>query len=275
MSTQLNEIPGGRQLGFTPPTITTQWCCEGEHDENIVAHLVRAGTPAVMTHPDGAVLRQNIQLREEGHQLYTAVVTYGGMQMVGATGSAGPLGTYSLSFDTTGGSVHVSHSKETIAKYPSATAPDHKQLIGVHGDQVDGADQVIPAMKLTVHFKHPAGIMTLPRIKYIGEITGMVSSVDFLTFAAGEVLFLGATGSEGNEIPAEVQYQFAMSVNAADLSIGAITGIAKKGWEYVWISYKNETSAVGGVTSPVKQPQFAYVERLYETVNLVQALGFG
>jgi hypothetical protein len=38
---------------------------------------------------------------------------------------------------------------------------NHKQLINVHGKDVDGVDIAITALKLSVQFKHPLGIITL------------------------------------------------------------------------------------------------------------------
>ena len=53
-------------------------------------------------------------------------------------------------------------------------------------------------------------------------------------------------------------------------------GVAeKKGWEVVWIKYTDDTEAVGGAAKPVRVPQYVYVERVYDTVALSTALGFG
>jgi hypothetical protein len=148
-------------------------------------------------------------------------------------------------------------------------------LIAVNKDDVQGAEIIIPALKISVHYSHPAAVITIARIKYLADITGMVNSDDFFGFAAGEVLFLGASGSEGTDAETEVTYQFAMSANADSLTIGDVTGIVKDGHELAWIKYKDAVDTEGGKDLPVKQPEFVYIERVYETVDLALALGFG
>ena len=141
--------------------------------------------------------------------------------------------------------------------------------------QVKGADIIIPALKLNVTYRHPLGVVSIPYAKFLAGITGTVNSDDFLTFAPGEVLFLGARGADGSLAEASVTYQFAMSKNITGQSIGDITDVAKKGWEVVWISYKDDTDTVGSTAKPVRVPQYAYVERVYDTTAMAISLGFG
>jgi hypothetical protein len=181
-----------------------------------------------------------------------------------------PTGQWSFSFDTTGGSFHIKASKETVNSY-GTDPPDFKQLIGVNGDDVDGADVVIPSLKINVNYKHPAGVVSIAFAKTLARLTGRVNSSEFLTFAAGEVLYLGSTGSDGSDVEAEVGYQFACEENLQGQVIGAITDIQKDGWDISWIRWKDAVD--GGL--PVKNPEFIYVERVYDRVDLASALGFG
>jgi len=63
----------------------------------------------------------------------------------------------------------------------------------------------------------------------------------------------------------EITGQFAASPNVTGLSVGDITGIDKKGWEYLWVLYQDteDTSAA----ALVKRPVAAYVERVYDSGN--------
>ena len=82
-------------------------------------------------------------------------------------------------------------------------------------------------------------------------------------FAAGEVLFLGASGSQRGEDDWEITFRFAASPNVTGLTIGDIEGIDKKGWEYLWVRYADaEDEKV-----LVKQPIAVYVERVYDEGN--------
>lgn len=251
----------------TPVGQTNVFTAAGSGDGEYVRAYAMAATPAILSTLMGMIYRQDIAVDPIGFELWKVTVPYAERKS--------ETGSYSISFDTTGGTVHVSASKETVNKYPAATAPDYKQLIAVNADQVDGADVVIPALRMTVNFRHPAAIITLSRVKYLAQITGMVNSATFLTFAAGEVLFLGAAGSEGTDAETEVTYQFAMSSNATGLTIGDVANIVKKGHDLAWIKYKDATDTPDSTALPVKQPEFVYVERVYDTVNLALALGFG
>lgn len=269
MTFRFTESRDSRRLTTTPPSQTNCFTAAGSNDQAYVRAYAIAATPSVVASIYGTLYRQDVAVDPIGYSTWKITVPYATRKQ--------EAGSYRLTFDTTGGTVHIASSKETIGKYAGTgiTAPDYKQLIGVNGENVDGADIVIPALKITCHYRHPAAIMSLARIKYLANITGVVNSTPFLTFAAGEVLFLGCSGSEGTDAETEVQYQFAMSANAASLTIGAVADIVKKGHELAWIKYKDATDAAGGVTYPVKQPEFVYVERVYETLDLALALGFG
>ena len=264
---RFTESRDSRRTTTTPPTYTASYTAAGTNDGAYVRAYALAATPAVVLLIDGIVYRQDVAVDPLGFELWKVTVPYGKNDNAN--------GSYTLTFDTSGGTVHISASKQTIGKYPVGTAPDYKQLIGVNADQVEGADIIIPALKITANFRHPAAFITLAQIKYLASITGFVNSATFLTFAAGEVLFLGAAGSEGTSTETEVTYQFAMSSNAASLTIGDIASIVKKGHELAWIQYKDAVSTPGFADLPVKQPEFVYIERVYDTVNLALALGFG
>lgn len=260
---RFTESRDSRRTTTVPPTYTAAYTAAGTNDGAYVRAYALAATPSVVSLIDGTVYRQDVSVEPLGFELWKVTVPYA--QKTRETGE------YTLTFDTSGGTVHISASKATIGKYPSGTAPDFKQLIGVNADQVEGADIVIPALKITASFRHPAAFMTLAQIKYLATITGFVNSATFLTFAAGEVLFLGAAGSEGTTVETEVTYQFAMSANATGMTIGDVANVAKKGHEAIWIKYKDAVDS----TLPVKQPEFVYVERVYDTVDLALGLGFG
>ena len=53
----------------------------------------------------------------------------------------------SYTFDTGGGTQHITQSLETIAKKakPGETAPDFKQAVGVTTDSVEGVDITVPS----------------------------------------------------------------------------------------------------------------------------------
>ena len=70
----------------------------------------------------------------------------------------------------------------------------------------------------------------------------------------------------------EITYRFAASPNVSGLVVGSITGINKKGWEYLWVRYAEVEDEDAQVL--VNRPVAAYVERVYDTGNFA-ALGIG
>lgn len=48
-----------------------------------------------------------------------------------------------------------------------------------------------------------------------------------------------ASGSQWGTEDWVVTFSFAASPNAVELTVGDITGIDKKGWEYLWVRYQD------------------------------------
>lgn len=260
MAFTFTEKPTSRARQYTPNDRkrTLEYTAAGSVNDNFVYAMAIAGSPSIL---DG-LFRESVSLSAQGSELFDVTVSYGSRKS--------EVGEYRLSFDTTGGTLHIRTSKETVASFP-AGAPDHQQAIGVEGDNVAGVDIVIPALKLTVTFKHPAGVITLPRIKQLARLTGKTNDDVWLTFERGEVLFLGATGSENPGVEAEVSYSFACSENLPAHDIGAIANVTKRGHEALWITF--EPAVDGG--NPVRRPIHAYVERVYDEEDFRAQLGFG
>jgi hypothetical protein len=262
MTFRFHERPTSRKQSVSGQSYLLSFVAAGSSDDLFVRSYAISSTPAIVTTPQGILYRQDVELEPQGREIYYVNVPYGPKNKV--------AGSFTWSFDTTGGTVHVKASKSTVNRYPG-NAFDHKQLIGVHGKDVDGADHVIPALKLSVTFKHPLGVITLPHVRHLARTTAMVNSDTFLGFASGEVLFLGARGSDGTDTEASVTYDFACSENAAGLTIGDIANIVKDGHDYAWISYEPDVVA----DKPGMKPSAVYVERLYSRTSLSAALGFG
>ena len=67
------------------------------------------------------------------------------------------------------------------------------------GENVEGVDIAIPVYNFSeTHYKSAASVSTSYRLALF-RVTGTVNSSSFRGFAAGEVLFLGASGSRRGE----------------------------------------------------------------------------
>jgi hypothetical protein len=168
-----------------------------------------------------------------------------------------------FSFDTGGGTQHLTQSLKTVAKYPT-TAPDYSGAIGYDGENVNGIDVTMPVMNFSeTHYLKPGKVSTKYK-KTIAELTGSVNSNSFKGYSEGEVLFLGASGSRRGDSRSdlwEVTYKFAVSANRKDIKVGDLTVTEKKGWDYLWVRYADD---VKDKKTLVKKPSAAYVEKVYE-----------
>lgn len=182
------------------------------------------------------------------------------------------IGDSSYQFDTSGGSQHITHSRATIATYGGAGAPDCAGAIGWDGTTVHGVDIKVPIYSFSETHYLAAATVSAAYKAALFAATGTVNSATFKGFAAGEVLFEGASGAaKTDDYMWEITYKFAASQNATGLTVGAITGIAKKGWEYMWVRYRDsEDGTVGLIPKAIG----VYIEQVYRTSDF-SLIGIG
>jgi hypothetical protein len=184
-------------------------------------------------------------------------------------------GDSTFSFETSGGTQHITQSLQTVGSYPPGTAPNFRGAIGVTHDNVEGVDITVPVYNFSETHYLSAATVTTAYKGTLFQLTGKVNSGAFRGMEAGECLFLGASGSRrgtGPDEDWEITFRFAGSPNRTGITVGPISGIAKKGWEYLWVRYADAEDA--GSNTLVKQPVAAYVEKVYEDGNFA-ALGIG
>lgn len=207
--------------------------------------------------------RQSVQIEPIGPLLWDVTVRYGAADDTQPTPAADPVFT----FETGGGTQHITQSRQTITRRaaPGATAPDFQGAIGVTSDGVEGVDITVPVYQFSETHTLAASQVTSGYRSTIFGLTGKTNSDSWKGYAPGEVLFLGATGSRRGTLaddPWEITFRFAASPNVSSLSVGPISGIAKKGWEYLWVRYADAEDTAAGTV--VKRPVAAYVERVYD-----------
>ncbi len=257
-------LTDGIDLTMSPPSGVYRFKIVEETNENTVAAYARAATPAMQVTAFGVLYRDDLRIRRSAWNQWMVEVPYGTRKS--------ELGEWTWDFDTTGGTVHITQAKEELRRYAaSGSAPNQQGAIAVDGDEVKGTEIVIPAMKINVTYRHPLGVMTLAKAKALSNITGKTNSDTFLTFSPGEVLFLGARGSDGTEAEASVSYQFAMAANVTGQTIGSIAGVAKRGWEVAWIRFEDTVTS----DQPTRVAKHVYIDRVYDEVAMASALGFG
>ncbi len=102
-------------------------------------------------------------------------------------------------------------------------------------------------------------------------LTGAVNSAPFRGFQAGEVLFMGASGTRrGVDVDDrwEITYKFAASPNQSGMSVGSISSIQKRGWDYLWVRYEKQEKGSGADKVVVMYPVNVTVDQVYDYNNL-------
>jgi hypothetical protein len=185
------------------------------------------------------------------------------------------------SFDTTGGTQHMTQAYSEESYASSGVAPYQWKAIGVDSNGVNGVDIVSPQLQWQEQYDVPNAYVTSSYVRSLAAITGTTNNAAFRGFAAGEVLFLGCTGSQEwddqkGRGPWSLSYRFVASPNASStgaastIVIGDIVVTEKKGHEYLWVRYED---AVGSATL-LKKPKAVYVNKVYRESSFA-GLGIG
>jgi hypothetical protein len=245
------------------------WTVDGTSSDTDARAQVVAAAPTSITVGTRVLQRESVEVDEVGNSLWLGIVTYTRKES-----APRESGQSFFSFETRGGSQRITTSLETIQSYAPTgeTAPVFGGLINVNGDTAEGIDIPVPVFAFNVTRYRSSADAT-----FIGNLYALTATVNNGTFSvsttdsasvsfnAGEVLFLGASGSKRGDEPWEISYAFAASPNVTGLAIGDITGIAKKGWEYLWTYYRATEDT--GSKLLVQKPIAAFVERTFRSGN--------
>ena len=172
--------------------------------------------------------------------------------------------TSSFAFDTGGGTMHRNQCLKTVSKVPN-DAPDFNGAIEVDNEgNVNGVDVTMPVLNFTeTHVMKGSRVSTSYK-KSVAALTGTVNRSGFRGFSAGEVLFLGASGTKRSKkpnAPWEITFRFAVSPNQSSLQVGKLKVSNKRGWDYLWVRYADKVAE--NKKNVIKEPVAAYVEQVY------------
>lgn len=261
----------------------------GSDDETAVINAVAAVAPVVIELAGKFAVRTAIAPKRRAFQVWEVAVKYSDEDDE-ESDEEPTEGSWTFSFDTTGGSHKVTQSLGTVQRYYRSSgnpAPDLRGAIGWDGKKLNGAEIVVPKLEFTVEVYYDPSDLTTTFAATLARNTGKKNDDDWVGFEAGEVLFMGATGAGDRPLagatarvkPAKVTFKFACSENRDDLVIGdlALDGagapapaITKKGWDYLWVYYTVKDN-VGGITYPT--PEWAYVEEMYPDLDFAAFFG--
>ena len=174
-------------VGVENPSVDLLYMVAGTEDDAAVRATVEATIPAIYA----GLVFQSYHIAHQGGGVWEVSVRYGKREPK-------ETGQSSYSFDTGGGTTHITQSLETVGSYapPGEDPPDFKGAIGVSTESVDGTDITIPVFNFKETHYIPAALITPAYKVILFQLTGKVNAFPFKGFAPGEVLFLGASGSQ-------------------------------------------------------------------------------
>jgi len=247
----------------------------GTQDDTVLHAEVSSAILSTLTYwqypglPSMKLLAEQYSVSYLGDDAWQVTITY---EKAGAEDGTDPL-KRARSFDTTGGTQHMT---QAYAESRFGTgAPDQKMAIGVDSNSVNGVDIVVPQLQWQETYDVPNVYVTSSWIRGVAGVTGTTNVSSFRGFEAGEVLFVGCSGSQEwddqkGRGPWSLAFRFVASKNVTGQTIGDITGVSKKGHEYLWVRYEDavDTNVL------LKKPKAVYVNKVYRETDF-SVLGIG
>lgn len=252
MSTIAQRWQGASITGSDSSQISIDYIITDEADEYIAQADLDTATPTTL----GSLVKKSVSLTgRAGPSAWYGQVQWGKFAVK-------EDGDSSFQFDTGGGSAVVQSSLTTISSTAaSGTAPDFENAINVTDDGVEGSTIVAPKYSFSETHFFDVAFITPAYKSTVFSLTGAINDDTFKGFDAGEVMFLGASGALRDSNLWEISYKFEARPNQTSIAIGpTIVVPAKKGFELLWIRYRDEEDATAGHLT--KRPIAAYVEQI-------------
>lgn len=239
--------------------------CEGGFDEAVTA--IQPYAPEYGNSSGNYWLRKRLNIQGIGNAYFDCTATYQTLQPKGSEDNNNNEGDFtpgSISWDTTGHTEHITqgNSEERIP----TSAPSFQNAINVSGNSVQGLDVVSPNLRYSETWILPAQVaISCDFIGAVYRLTGTVNEKKFRCFDPGEALFMGGRGQWTGDQPfVSVTFDWECRPNQEFYPFpGAAGMMKKKGWEYLWLKYEDE-SASGSL---IRVPVAAYKNSVYSEAS--------
>ena len=173
-----------------------------------------------------------------------------------------------FNFDISNSTKHIVTSLRQVAKIP-ATAPDSQGI-----NDGEGVDIVCPVCTISeTHFFSPS-VITANWKKSVAKMVGSINGSSFWSYDAGELLFTGCSGTRNGRRSTDkwqVTFRFGVQANQSGIQIGTLGTIDKRGWDLLWVRFKERPITVGSGSNErkiiVNAPIAAYTEKVYPEAN--------
>jgi hypothetical protein len=125
-------------------------------------------------------------------------------------------------------------------------------------------------MEMDLEVTYPVGYATSTYLGGLADLTGSVNAFAWGGWQAGQVLYMGAEFSKGNQEPTSITHHIGIQRNLFNVTIAGLSGINKSGWDYLWFLTERDDNG----KFPKVKAKYWYVERVYPRSNFATALGF-
>ena len=278
------NIEGGRspRRKRTYLTISPTPAADNADDPDTTYNFVAANAPATWGFSSAPGSTQQLQLVQvgQGERIAPGVFQYDCEYV--SEGEFRSSYQHALSFNTIGGSQHITCSLAHIQTYNASgglvTTPQDGLLNCAPDGNVSGIDIDVAAYNFQIVMYVPPTVVEAGYIDLLNQLTDTVNANTFtitidgviLNFAPGSARFLGAQGSIRAYGDWEITGNFSVLLNAdgdqlPKITVGGISGITKRGWDYLSIQYA--AAADGTNNFLANTPAFAFVDQVYRYQN--------
>ena len=225
---------------------------------------------------EGCLLR-HVQMAPDGPDAWRATASYSQAKIEKKEREKlTSVGQYRVSFSSKSQSIKQYTAKTTVSYAATGdTAPDFKGAINVNAEgEVEGVDSIVPGLTVSVTQRMEGATLTPGYALEVSNLIGKYNNTEFMGFPAGTMQLTAGDGSLSFEIPnpnaelggdpippqdRELSFEFLYSPNLTGITIGTVTGINKKGHQYMWTLWRDSIDA-GKV---FRKPRAVYVQDLY------------
>jgi len=261
MGTIAEKLGSGEMQGGETSQSEKLYVIQGITDEAEALTLLAATAPSIYNE----LVRKTVRVSPVDR---TSDIWIGEVEYVSPEDAEKPEGeSETVRFTISGSPQHITQAISTSGAYVPAAkvATDYKDAINVVDSDgsrtVAGIDINVSLYKWTERHIISAANMTEAYVGRLKEVADHVNNATFRNHPAGTVYFAGADGSKRSDGAWDVTFDFAHSANVTGRTIGTIKGIAKKGWEYLWVAYREAKDAASGLTAMV--PRQVNVNKVY------------
>ena len=102
------------------------------------------------------------------------------------------------------------------------------------GEEPEGVDVFEPVYEEEKTIRIRTTALTQQYRTTLRKAVGKTNADEFQGWQPGEVLLMGVSGTRRGSVDSEITFRWSVRENEDNLTVAGISGIQKKGWQYLW-----------------------------------------